>query len=122
MYKKHNNVTFRNLELTGKTKDTVLFVLDNDTIQKNKISQLGHSPKSLGNLILPTLQFLLFIYSRQQCHQLDVGRVDRIDVFAIFSKMVVCGNISTISYVRGNKSRHSFSSGSELIHLQLFLH
>jgi len=33
-----------------------------------------------------------------------MGRVDTIDVFAVFGEMVVCGNISTISYVRGNIS------------------
>jgi len=33
-----------------------------------------------------------------------MGRVDRIDVFAIFNEIVVCGNMSTISYVRGNMS------------------
>ncbi|HBH2272443.1 TPA: hypothetical protein ACG3GW_003779 [Clostridioides difficile] len=31
-----------------------------------------------------------------------MGRVDRIDVFMIFSETVVYGNISTNLYVRGN--------------------
>src|SRR5699024_9660677 len=43
-------------------------------------------------------------FSLQPANRFDMGRVDRIDVFAIFSKMVVCGNISTVSYVRGNIS------------------
>lgn len=33
-----------------------------------------------------------------------MGRVDGIDLFVIFSERVVCGNMSTISYVRGNIS------------------
>lgn len=52
------------------------------------------------------LHFPAFLLScpRHQTYALNVGRVDRIDVFAIFGKMVVCGNISTILYVRGNIS------------------
>src|SRR5699024_2480432 len=42
--------------------------------------------------------------SRYQHNTLHMGRVDRIDAFAIYSKTVVCGNMSTISYVRGNIS------------------
>src|SRR5690625_4836868 len=71
---------------------------------KNKISQPGHSPKPLENLILSTLHQFLSIHPRHQCYQLDMGRVDRIDVFAIFSETVVCGNMSTNLYVRGNIS------------------
>jgi len=37
------------------------------------------------------------------------GRVDRIDVIAIFSEMVVCGNISTDLLVRGNISINIFN-------------
>ena len=33
-----------------------------------------------------------------------MGRVDTIDVFTNFNKRLVCGNMSTISYVRGNIS------------------
>ena len=71
---------------------------------KNKIPQLGHSPISLENLILSILQPFLFIHPRHQCYQLDMGRVDGIDVIATFSEMVVCGNISTVVYVCGNRS------------------
>src|SRR5699024_8714387 len=55
---------------------------------KNKIPQLGHSPKPLENLILSTLQLFLFIHPRHQCYQLNMGRVDGIDVicFCPFSK------------------------------------
>lgn len=38
-------------------------------------------------------------------HGRNMGRVDRIDVFAILGEMVVCGNMSTITYVRGNRSK-----------------
>src|SRR5690625_1969059 len=62
---------------------------------KNKIPQLGHSPISLENLILSTLQQFLSIHPRHQRHTLHMGRVDSIDVFAIFGEMVVCGNMST---------------------------
>jgi len=71
---------------------------------KNKISQLGHSPILLENLIISMLQLLLSIHPRHQCYQLNMGRVDGIDLFVIFSERVVCGNMSTISYVRGNIS------------------
>src|SRR5690625_6265651 len=53
--------------------------------------------------LLKTLLYQ-WLFPRQQCYQLHMGRVDRIDVFAIFNEIVVCGNISTISYVRGNIS------------------
>jgi len=39
---------------------------------KNKISQLGHSPKSLENLILSTLQQFLFLHPRHQCYALHM--------------------------------------------------
>src|SRR5699024_3426741 len=39
---------------------------------KNKIPQLGQSPKSLENLILSILQPFLFIHPRHQCYQLDM--------------------------------------------------
>lgn len=52
------------------------------------------------------LKILLYQYllPRHQYHALHMGRVDRIDVFAIFNEIVVCGNISTVSYVCGNMS------------------
>lgn len=36
-----------------------------------------------------------------------MGRVDRIDIFAIFNEKDVCGNIWSNSYVRGNISTNS---------------
>ena len=52
------------------------------------------------------LKTLLYQYllPRHQYHALHMGRVDGIDLFVIFSERVVCGNMSTISYVRGNIS------------------
>src|SRR5699024_9801954 len=40
----------------------------------------------------------------QPSNRFDMGRVDRIDVFSIFTEMGVYGNISTDFYVRGNIS------------------
>src|SRR5699024_1534527 len=55
---------------------------------KNKIPQLGHSPKPLENFILSTLQLFLFIHPIHQCYQSNMARVDGIDLirFCPFSK------------------------------------
>src|SRR5699024_4536573 len=39
---------------------------------KNKVSQLGHSPKPLENLIPSILQPFLFIRPRHQCYHLNM--------------------------------------------------
>ena len=43
-------------------------------------------------------------HPRHQCYHLNMGRVDTINVFGIFTGMVVCGNMSTIARVCGNRS------------------
>src|SRR5690625_3270 len=69
---------------------------------KNKISQPGHSPKPLENLIISILQQFLFTHPRRQCDQLDMGRVDRIGTFAIVDEI---GRASCRERVDGRRGR-----------------
>ena len=58
-----------------------------------------------GNVYYDSGEFILMILTQFYVgNNFCVGRVDRIDVFSIFTEMGVYGNISTDLYVRGNIS------------------
>jgi len=70
---------------------------------KNKISQPGHSPKPLENLILSTLHQFLSIHPRHQCYQLDMWRTTNLNLIGFLQFRMSVETRQTKVYVRGNR-------------------